>query len=231
MSAPLRSTFFIAAAATVAVAALAPPLDRLADVSFAWHMLQHLVLFYLVTLLVLVARPFDLLRHFGGKRATAAVARASRPLHALASPVIALTVFVAILWTTHVSPLYELALERPAVHVAEHGLYVIAGLFFWLPVLTVPPLRPQSYPARLLYLVVALPQCALLGMVIASARRPLYPHYVAASGSLQAALTDQGNAAALMWILGGAVVFTALLVTLGRWAQREREPRVTHVAI
>ncbi len=78
--------------------------------------------------------------------------------------------------------------------------------------------------ARLLYLAVAPPQGALLGMVLVTAPRPLYPHYAVAAGSLKAALADQGNAAALMWILGGAVVFGALLVTLGRWARREREP-------
>ncbi len=213
----------LSAAATVAAAAVSPPFDRLADGSFAWHMLQHLALFYFVALLLLAARPFDLFARCAPKRSVAAVVRATRPLHVLALPPVALAIFVGTLWATHLSPLYELALERPAVHVAEHALYLVAGLAFWLPVLDVPPIRPLSYPARLLYLVVALPQGALLAMVITSARRPLYPHYLAAAGSLRAALADQSNAAALMWIAGGAVVLAALLVTLGRWANREAD--------
>lgn len=209
-----------------------PPIEPLADSSFAWHMLQHLVLLYAVPLLVLAARPFDVIRRFAGNRATLAVVRAARPLHALASPPVALVVFVATLWATHLSPLYELALERPAAHVSEHALYLAAGFLFWLPVLTVPPIRPQSYPARLLYLVLALPQGALLAMVIASARHPLYLHYAATAGSPAAALADQGNAAALMWILGGAVVLGALLANLGYWARRESQtPTPLRVAV
>ncbi len=86
---------------------------------------------------------------------------------------------------------------------------------FWLPVIAPPPLRPWSYPARLLYLAVALPQGALLGMALTSAREPLYPHYVAITGSYAAALADQRNAAAIMWIAGGLVVFARCCL---RWA-------------
>ena len=214
---------WLGAAALAAIAALAPPFDRLADASFAWHMAQHLVIFYVVGLCVLLARPFDLYARLAGKRAVAGFVRATRPLHHLASPPVALTLFIATLWATHFSPLYELSLEHEWIHACEHLLYLAAGLVFWMPVVGPPPLRPLAYPARMLYLVLALPQGALLGMVIASARRPLYAHYAAAAPSPSAALSDQGNAAAVMWILGGLVVFAALLITLALWARREEE--------
>lgn len=219
-----RAALWLGAAVVAGVAAIGPPLDRLADASFAWHMVQHLVLFYLVTLFLLLARPFDVLARIAGKRSTAAFVRATRPLHVLAQPPVAFVIFVATLWATHFSPLYELALNHRSAHVAEHALYLAAGVIFWLPVVAPPPLRPLSYPARLLYLVVALPQGALLAMVIASAREPLYSYYAAAAGSRAAALADQANAAAAMWILGGLVLLGALLVTLAAWARREAEP-------
>jgi putative membrane protein len=209
----------VAAAIVVGVVVVAPPFDRLADSSFAWHMVQHLVLFYLVALLLLAARPFDLYARLAGKRATAALVRMTRPLHVIALPQVALVVFIATLWGTHFSALYELALEHPAIHFAEHFLYLAAGVVFWLPVMAPPPLRPLSYPARLLYLAVALPQGALLGMVLASARQPLYAHYASVEGSR--ALADQANAAAVMWIAGGSVVFCALLLVLAAWAHRD----------
>ncbi len=186
-------------------------------------MVQHLALFFLVTLLLLLARPFDVLARIAGKRPTGAFVRATRPLHALALPPVALIVFIATLWATHFSPLYELALEHPWAHIAEHALYLAAGVVFWLPVVGPPPLRPLGYPGRLLYLLVALPQGALLAMVIASARDPLYPHYATVAGSRAAALADQANAAAAMWILGGFAVLGALLLTLAAWARREAE--------
>jgi cytochrome c oxidase assembly factor CtaG len=189
-------------------------------------MLQHLVLVYPVALLLLLARPLDLYARVAGKAAVAKLVGALRPLHALAWPPVALTIFIGVLWATHFSPLYELALERPAVHAFEHLLYLAAGCIFWLPVVAPPPLRPVPYPARLLYLIVALPQGALLGMVITSARQPLYAHYAALAGS-GAALADQSNAAAVMWIAGGLAIFTALLTTLAAWAKREQDPRVT----
>lgn len=223
MSPSVRTAACLAFASVFAIAALSPAIDRLADASFAWHMVQHLTLFYLVSLFLLLARPFDLLARSLRKPAIATSVRAARPLHVLALPPVALGVFVATLWATHFSPLYELALDHPPVHALEHLLYLTAGIVFWLPVLTVSPLRPLGYPARLFYLIVALPQGALLGMVIASARQPLYAHY-AAAGSHAAVLADQGNAAAVMWIAGGLVIFIALLATLGTWARRESEP-------
>ena len=186
-------------------------------------MLQHLLILEVVALLVVAANPFALFVRVAPKRAVARLVRAVRPFHIVSSPWIALPAFVAVLWITHFSPLYELALEHTWVHVAEHLCYLAAGVAFWLPVLAPAPLRPPSYPVRLFYLVVALPQAALLGMVLFAARVPLYAHYVRAGGSLGAALADQHAAAAVMWIGGGMVVLVALLSTIGAWARRESD--------
>jgi ubiquinol-cytochrome c reductase cytochrome c subunit len=208
--------------ASVAVAALAvsTPLDQLADASFAWHMVQHLILLFCAPLLLLAGRPFRPFAAVAGKRLTARTVRALAPLQALASPPVAFAAFVGCLWATHFSPLYEAALDSAALHAAEHALYFAAGVAFWLPVLAPPPLRPQPYLVRLFYLLIALPQGALLGLVIDSARAPLYAHYARAM-PFGAALADQQAAAAVMWIAGGAVVFAAMLATLGAWAYRE----------
>ncbi len=216
----VRGALFLGAALAVGVTAIGP-LDALADRSFAWHMLQHLLVIYAVALLLVAANPFALVVRVAPKRAVERLVRASRPFHAPAAPWIALPAFVAVLWITHFSPLYELALERTWVHVAEHLCYLVAGVAFWLPVLAPAPLRPPSYPVRIFYLVVALPQAALLGMVLFAARVPLYAHYVRAAGSLGAALADQQAGAAVMWIGGGMVVLAALLFTIGSWARRE----------
>ena len=211
----------LAAAAVAGAATVCGPMDHLAETSFAWHMGQHMVLLLVVPVLLVLAHPFALFSAFAGKRATAWSVRALRQLHVGASPAVALVAFVAVLWATHFSPLYEAALNDGWVHVSEHLLYVGAGVLFWLPVVGAPPLRPPAYPVRLLYLFVALPQGALLGFVLLSARAPLYAHY-ARLLPFDVALADQRDAAAVMWIAGGLVLFAALLVTLGVWARRER---------
>jgi putative copper resistance protein D len=195
-------------------------LDALSDASFAWHMVQHMLLLFIVPLLLLLAHPFEPIARLMGKPATTRLVRATQPLHLIAHPAVTLAFFVAALWLTHFTGLYEAALQHWQVHVAEHFLYLLGGMCFWLPVLAPRPLRPLPFPARLLYLIIALPQGALLAMAIVSARAPLYAHYVAIEGSHNA-LADQGNAAAVMWIVGGLVVFGAFLVTLAVWAQRE----------
>ncbi len=210
----------LALAVIAAAIAFSPQLDVLADAFFAWHMVQHMVLLFIVPALALMAQPFFAFRLVAGKEQTAKAVRLSRPLHALSQPAVALTFFIAVLWMTHYSALYEFSLENQWAHVMEHGLYLLAGTVFWLPVVAPAPLRPPSFPVRLLYLFVAMPQGALLALALNSARTPLYAHYAALHGVADA-LADQSNAAAVMWIAGGLILFTAFLVAFGVWAARE----------
>jgi cytochrome c oxidase assembly factor CtaG len=201
-------------------AVVSAPFDRLSDASFAWHMVQHLVLFFALPLFLLLARPFELVAALTGKARTAAAVRALRPLHVAALPPVALATTIAVWWGTHFSGLYEASLEHWYVHALEHAAYATAGVAFWLPVLGTPPLRPQSYPVRLLYVLLALPQGALLAVALGAGRTPLYAHYAAAM-SPSAALADQQHAAAVMWIGSWLIVFIVFLTTLGVWAARE----------
>ncbi|HKU81204.1 MAG TPA: cytochrome c oxidase assembly protein, partial [Candidatus Tumulicola sp.] len=156
---------------------------------------------------------------FAGKPAVRATARLLAPLQAAAHPAVAFVTFTAFLWLVHFSGVYELALENPPIHLAEHLAFAAAGLLFWLPILSPAPLKPLNFPARLLYCVVLLPQSALVAMALGAAQQPMYAHYAALLGG--AALADQRNGAAVMWIGGGLVGFCAFLGTLAAWAKRE----------
>ena len=195
-------------------------LDHLADTSFAWHMVEHLILLFIIPLLVLLARPLAIVRGIAGKRIAASLVRKTRALHVLGQPAVAFTLVTGYLWVLHFSPLYESALEHSLVHLGEHALLLGVGVIFWLPVLCPSPLRVLPYPTRLLYLMLSLPQGALLAFAIDGARAPLYPHYAALMPPA-IALADQQNGAAVMWIGGGMVVFIAFLATLGAWALHE----------
>ena len=215
-----RDAMCFASAIVLFALSVSPIVDGLADRSFAWHMAQHLLMLFPVPFLVLAAHPFRILVAVVPKTLASRIVYVTRPAHIVVHPAITLAAFVAVLWITHFSGLYEYSLEHPWAHVAEHAVYVTAGILFWLPVLAPPPLRPLPFPARLLYLIVALPQGALLAFALSGARSVLYPHY-AAVGSYARALADQSNAAAVMWIGGGTVLFVAFLATFGAWALRE----------
>jgi len=120
---------------------------------------------------------------------------------------------------SHLTPLYNLALERDWVHQLEHVAYLLTALLFWWPAIGVDPAphRP-SYPVRMLYLLLIMPVMAFLGIAIADAGRVLYPYYAAHPPPWGAsALSDQGLAGTLMWESGMLTVVPALGIILLRW--------------
>jgi putative membrane protein len=204
---------------------LLPPVDSLVDRSFTAHMLQHLALTMVVPPLILLGAPLLLVlalspAHIGR--------RITRALHhpvcrALTSPVVSWFTFAVVLWGIHLSPVYNLALHNETVHVLEHAALVGTAMLFWMAVVQVgyAP-RPLPFAARMFYLFWAIPQGAFLGLTIYSTQRVLYAHYLVGR-SVEAALLDQHNAGAVMWIGGGALMFVAFMSTAAVWAANERE--------
>ncbi|HEX5275206.1 MAG TPA: cytochrome c oxidase assembly protein [Candidatus Rubrimentiphilum sp.] len=204
-------------------AALCAPADALADRSFAAHMVQHVVLMLVAPPLVLLGAPLLLAVAVPRRDLARTVAGvASHPvMHALFAPIVGWVLFVGVLWGVHFSPLYEGALELRWVHVVEHVVFITAAFLFWLPVVQVGFVpRPVSFPARMLYLVLMFPQGAFLGLAIYGSRHVLYPHYGSVLGS--AAMTDQQNGGAVMWIAGGFIMFAAFMLVAASWARSER---------
>jgi putative copper resistance protein D len=208
-------------AVVLSASVLLGPLERLADASLAWHMVQHLTLSFIVAPLLLLGAPVRLalaaLPAAWAGRLSAALH--SLPARALGHPAVAWLQFAAVLYGAHFSPLYEGALEHPWIHACEHALFLGSALVFWTPVLAVAPApHAPTHLVRLLMLFLALPMSAFLGFIFYVMRAPLYPHYAVVAG----ALADQQNAGAVMWISGGAPILAALLWCVADWGARER---------
>ncbi len=209
---------------TLITVALMPQADALADRSFAAHMVQHVVLVILGPPLILLGAPLLLLVAVPAALIARRIARFAHsiPGQAIFAPITGWLLFVVVLWGAHFSPLYEAALNSPYVHVAEHVLFLSAAFLFWAAVIQtgfVP--RAVPFPARMLYVFLAIPQGAFLGLAIYAARGVLYPHYLHSQSAAEA-LADQQNAGAVMWILGGFFMFVAFMLTAGAWAFSER---------
>ncbi|MFN2448744.1 MAG: cytochrome c oxidase assembly protein [Candidatus Baltobacteraceae bacterium] len=222
----LRIASFCAGAMLFAVCLL-PAADALADRSFAWHMLQHMIIVFVAAPLVLLGAPVLLIVSVPPARLARCFTRfsASAPGRALFAPALGWVLFVFVLWGAHFSPLYESAMEHPAVHLFEHVLFTGSALLFWNSVIQIgyAP-RPVPYPLRMLYLFLAIPQGAFVAFAIGASSHPLYPHYNRLLG-VAGALADQRNGADVMWIVGGFLMFAAFMAQGATWAVAERGAR------
>jgi putative membrane protein len=182
--------------------ALSPPVDARADATLAAHMVQHVAM-------TMVAAPL------------LAVGIRMPRVPAL----VAWVLFAATGWLVHFTPLFEAATESLPIHVFEHAILLGTAVLFWAQV--VGPAATMSYPLRLLYLVVAMPQNTFLALAISSSNRVLYDHYAGGGDPLG----DQRLAGGIMWVAGDLLLLGAVLLTAAAWARHEeRETRLSEEA-
>jgi putative membrane protein len=203
--------------------ALVTPLDAAAEVSFALHMTQHM-------LLVVVAAPLLALGNIGvvmlaglpgGLRMSLGRVIASRPLRRLRGWLLALPVTTAVhgvvVWLWHAPALYEAALADPLVHYLEHLAMLGSGVLFWWSVTTAWWRAPLGHGAGVGALFLTMLHSGMLGILITLAPVPLYPSYATAAslGSLSP-LEDQ-QVAGIVMLAGGFAYLAAGLVLLASW--------------
>lgn len=216
---------FLAGLAVIAIA-LQSGLARYDTTLFSLHMVQHLLLTLVAPLLLAFGAPITQLLRASSARTRQRLllpALHSRVVAVLSHPILAWILFAGVMWGTHFSPIFNASLEDPFTHDLEHLAYLAVGLLFWWPVVGLDPApRRMSYPARIGYVFLQMPQNSFLAMTILFAGTPLYAHY-AALGSPYGldALTDQRLAAAIMWFVGDVVFLGATLGILGSWMRSE----------
>jgi putative copper resistance protein D len=206
--------------------ALASPIERYSHVLLSVHMVQHLLITMVAAPLMLLGAPVTLALQASSPRARQVflvpVLR-SRVVKIASNAVVTWSLFAAVMWASHFSPLYERALENQSIHGLEHMLYLVAALLFWWPVVGVDPSPSRiSHPARILYLFLSMPQTALLGLAIYGSDRLLYPYYLRTSPLVgQSPIGDQHLAGAIMWTTGMLFIVPALAFVLIDWMNRE----------
>ncbi|GIW20714.1 MAG: hypothetical protein KatS3mg065_1010 [Chloroflexota bacterium] len=224
-----RTWAFVGGLVAVAVA-LQSGIERY-DTSLFWiHMIQHLLLTMVAAPLLALSGPVTLLLRVASpddRRRWILPVLHSRAVRIVAHPVVAWLVFAGVAWGTHFSPLYNAALEDRLVHDLEHALLFGSGLLFWWPAAGVDPTPWRlSYPARLLYVGLQMPQNTFLSLAIYSASEPLYPHYATLVRPWgPTPLADQQLGGGIMWVAGDLMFLVVALVLL--WAWMEAEGRAT----
>jgi putative membrane protein len=169
---PLRLALFLGGIATIVVA-LFSPIDRLGEQLFFMHMIQHLLLLDVAAILLILGLTRTILRPVTRRMLTV-----EQGAGFLATPVFAITLYVATMWVWHIPALYDLALENAYVHVLEHLAFAIAGGLYWWHIFS--PIRSRH---RLLglgpagYMVSTKVLVGLLGVFLTFSPDTFYAFY------------------------------------------------------
>jgi len=222
----VRTVAFLGGLAAIAVA-LMSGIERYDTTLFSVHMIQHLLLILVAPPLMAFAAPITQVLRASSARVRNRVLLPilhSTVVSVVAHPVVAWLTFGLVLWVSHFSPLFNIALEDPGAHQLEHAAYLGSALLFWWPVVGLDPApRRMGFPARLLYLMLQLPLNSFLGMAILFADAPLYEHYATLGSPYGITpLADQQLAGGIMWLAGDIGFIGAVLGLVAAWMRHEQ---------
>ena len=189
------------------------------------HMVQHLLLSYVVARMFIVGVPAWLWRAMLTNRRVFGVARvALRPL-------VTFTVFSLFFALWHVPVIYQAALMNPTLHHVEHLVFLVTAIMVWWPILSpIEELPRAPYLVRLAYLF-TLPIAQLPVFAgITFSPDVVYPIYAMAPRVFGLSpLADQALAGAIMKVFGLLFFSVPFARIFFEWYQRENDRRVTQV--
>ncbi len=191
------------------------------DRTLSSHMVEHGLIVLVAAPLFAASAPVRTVLRSGPRpirRGLASVLR--RPaFRAVAHPLTAWLLFVAVMLGTHLTPFFDAAERHAGLHVLEHWLYFASALLFWMTLIEADPLPHRAgWVGRMLALLFAMPAMSLVGILLLQDERVRYPAYAGPG-----ALADQHEAGRIMW-LGGALVSAVLVFAVG-WASLLAEER------
>jgi cytochrome c oxidase assembly factor CtaG len=200
------------------VAVQVGPADTLADELLVAHMVQHIVIGDLVTLLIVLGLTGVVLQPLLRFRPT-------RPLRVLAHPVVALTLWAVDLYVWHTPLLYQLAVRHDLVHALEHACLLWFGLLLWLALIGPLP-KPAWFQGwgGLGYVLAVRFTGAVLANALIWAQTVFYPVYQASDAARGLnPVSDQNVAGAVMMV--EQILLTTLLLCwlFMRFASRDEQ--------
>ena len=200
-----RPALFGLGIALLTVSLVSPLASLGEEESFAFHMVQHLLLGDLGPLCIVAGLTGPILRPLLSVRAI-------RALRVLAYPLVALPLWTANLFLWHLPSLWEAALRNEAVHALEHACFFATGAIMWSAVIEVLP-GPEWFgtAAKMGYVAAVRVVSTVLGNVLVWAGTPFYDRYEQAHRPWGlSASADQGIAGGIMMVEGSVVTIGAL---------------------
>jgi putative membrane protein len=194
---PLWRQACFAAGLLAIVVALASPVGHISEELVIAHMVEHLLLGDLATLLLVLGLTGPLLQPI---LRLPVLGR----LRVLAHPLIALPLWALNFYLWHVPALYDAAYAGAPLHALEHVGFVFFGCLMWMPVFGPLP-KPQWFTAawKVGYVIAVRFAGAILGNVLMWSGTVLYDQYAAGERFWGiSAIADQSTAGVVMMIEG-----------------------------
>jgi putative membrane protein len=203
----------------VLIVAFSPPLGKLSDQLLIGHMVEHLLMGDIATLLLVLGVSGPLLAPLLSNRV---IAR----LRVLAHPLVALPLWALNFYAWHLSVLYQAALRHGLVHALQHASFIFFGIAMWMALLGPLP-KPAWFgnAARVGYIVVVRLVGTVLGNIFVWSGTVFYPYYAHGDAHWHLSpLEDQSVAGAVMMV-EESLLTIGLLCWLFLRAARQTEER------
>jgi putative membrane protein len=194
------------------------PIDSLAEDLISVHMVQHLILADLVSLLLVLGMTGPVLQPLLANRWT-------RPLRHLTHPVAAISIFTFNLFLWHSPPLYQAVLHSETLHVLEHLLFIGTGILLWMPLFGPLP-KPQWFGkgAHVVYTAGIWLPAMVLSNTLMWSDKVFYPDYgpTALARGIEP-IADQSTAGAILMVECMLMALALLAWVFLRWAKEDME--------
>jgi putative membrane protein len=207
----------LAAYAGLALMALAlvGPFDALADELLSAHMAQHVLIADLAAPLLLIGLRTPVLVFLLPRPALVALARRRtlrRVLRTLSRPLVAVPVYIGVLYAWHLGSLFEGALRSEWLHLLQHWSFVAASVLVWWAPLEPGRARVGGELWKAGHVLGARVGGMMLGMAFLAMRTPLYGDFYGDSARTYGLtpLADQQIGGGLMMVVDLVVMLAAL---------------------
>ena len=194
---PLWRQVCFASGLLVIVVALVSPISDVAEQLVIAHMVEHLLLGDVATLLLVLGLTGPLLQP------VLAIPVFDR-LRILAHPLVAFPLWVLNFYLWHVPALYDAAYGGAPLHALEHATFIFFGCLMWMPVFGPLP-TPRWFTAgwKVVYVIAVRFAGAILGNVLMWSGTVLYTIYRPGEREWHLSpITDQSIAGVIMMVEG-----------------------------
>ncbi len=191
-----RQLCFAGGLLTISVATVSP-VSHIAEELVIAHMVEHLMLGDVATLLLVLGLTGPLLQPI------LAIPIFDR-LRILTHPLVAFPLWALNFYFWHIPALYDAAYGGAFLHLVEHTSFIFFGCLMWMPIFGPLP-KPAWFTAawKVGYVIAVRFAGAILGNVLMWSGTVLYPKYAAGEAYWNISpLADQSTAGVLMMIEG-----------------------------
>ncbi len=194
---PLWRQICFAAGLLLIAAALVTPISDAAEELVIAHMVEHLMIGDVASLLLVLGLTGPLLQ-------PVLAIRFFDRLRILAHPLVAFPLWVVNFYLWHIPALYDAAYGGAPVHALEHATFIFFGCLMWMPIFGPLP-KPSWFTAgwKVVYVIAVRFAGVILGNVLMWSNTVLYTVYRAGEHKWGvSAVTDQSIAGVVMMVEG-----------------------------